>query len=83
MNFEEGSKGFSSLEMQVRDWNGIVRLSSTLTPGTAVIATAIAKYVKIGIDPYSSYILRPRGCTAEAGHGENVDRNEVLRQEKS
>ncbi|CAM9775545.1 unnamed protein product [Ascophyllum nodosum] len=32
VNFEEGSKGFSSLEMQVRDWNGIVRLSSTLTP---------------------------------------------------
>lgn len=35
VNFEEETAGFSSLEMQVRDWNGTVRLSSTLTPGDA------------------------------------------------
>lgn len=33
MNFEDGRDGFSSLEMQVRDWNGTVRVSATLSPG--------------------------------------------------
>lgn len=33
VGFEDGKEGFSTLEMQIRDWNGTVRLSATLSPG--------------------------------------------------
>ncbi|CAN0212970.1 unnamed protein product [Pylaiella littoralis] len=31
-SFEDGTEGFASLEMQVRDWNGNIRVSTTLSP---------------------------------------------------
>ncbi|CAM9938935.1 unnamed protein product [Ectocarpus sp. 6 AP-2014] len=32
VGFEDGTEGFSSLEMQIRDWNGTVRVSASLSP---------------------------------------------------
>eukprot|EP00903_Cladosiphon_okamuranus_P013391 g12479.t1 len=32
VNYDDGKEGFSSLEMQIRDWDGTARLSATLSP---------------------------------------------------
>lgn len=42
VGFDDGTEGFASLEMQIRDWDGNTRVSTTLSPGLLFSDVAVA-----------------------------------------
>ena len=62
VNYDEDSGSFSSVDMQIRDWNNTVRLSSILSPGEVIspqsVLVAVLLQLPAGSDvPLSTVVV--------------------------